>query len=136
MPRTSRKIIQSLTWWYQHFLPAEFNFLFYLHQCWPTYDSFRDTNVANAFRDQFGTTHSNGIIQSVLSYFRSNPDVQLIPGAINVDNASFNISSDIIHLIPFTDACTLCEKKLTVDNSRSRQIRVVCERGKILIGNK
>ncbi|CAF3600940.1 unnamed protein product [Rotaria socialis] len=130
--RTSSEIIQSLAWWYQYFLPSELNFLFYLYRRWSIYDPVRNLNIANAFRDNFGTTHTNGIIQSLLAYFRSHPEVQLFQRTIIDDD--IGLRDNIIHLIPFTDICTLCEKKLSVNSSRSRQIKVICDRGKILNG--
>ena len=131
--RTPIDIVQSLTWWYKYFLPSELNFLFYLHCHWYNFDPLRDVNIANKFREKLRTTHTNPIIQSLLAYFRSHPEVLLIQRTI-IDNDQV-FCTNILQLIPFTDICVLCHQKLSAANSRSRQVRVICDQGKTLIGD-
>ncbi|CAF3075538.1 unnamed protein product [Rotaria sp. Silwood2] len=129
-PRTSLDIIEALTWWYKYFLPHELISAFYLNRCWSIYDRDRDINIANSLRNRLGTEHSNAIIQSVLAFFNSRPDIQLLQDKL-IDDYLFS-NSTFIHLIPFTDICPLCERKLSANDSHSRQVKVICEQGKIL----
>lgn len=131
--RTSTRTIQSLTWWYKYFLPGELNFLFYLHSLWSIYDPLREINIATIFRNQFGSTHNNGIIQSLLAYFRCQPEIQLMQGIPIQNDLAF--ATIIIHLVPFTNVCGLCQEKLTATNCCSRRVKVICDQGRTSAGN-
>ncbi|CAF2117760.1 unnamed protein product [Rotaria magnacalcarata] len=132
-PRTSISIVETLTWWYKYFLPHELTFMFYLHHRWSIYDPLRAVNIANEFRKKFGTMHSNEIINGVLAFFHSRPDVQLIPRNM-FDYDSCYSNSVFMHLVPFTDICSLCNQQLTASHSHSRQVKVICAQGKVVFG--
>ncbi|CAF4448976.1 unnamed protein product, partial [Rotaria magnacalcarata] len=132
-PRTSISIVETLTWWYKYFLPHELTFMFYLHHRWSIYDPLRAVNIANEFRKNFGTMHSNEIINGVLAFFHSRPDVQLIPRNM-FDYDSCYSNSVFMHLVPFTDICSLCNQQLTASHSHSRQVKVICTQGKVVFG--
>ncbi|CAF1027670.1 unnamed protein product [Rotaria magnacalcarata] len=132
-PRTSISIVETLTWWYKYFLPHELTFMFYLHHRWSIYDPLRAVNIANEFQKIFGTMHSNEIINGVLAFFHSRPDVQLIPRNM-FDYDSCYSNSVFMHLVPFTDICSLCNQQLTASHSHSRQVKVICTQGKVVFG--
>jgi hypothetical protein len=130
--RTPIKTIEALTWWYRYFLPHELAFMFYLDRRWSIYDGSREINIADAFRNTLETKHSNAMIQSLLAFFHSRPDIQLLQEKI-IDNCLF-LNESFIQLVPFTSVCPLCKRQLSANDSHSRQVKVICEHGKVLLG--
>jgi hypothetical protein len=130
--RTASKTSEALSWWYKYFLPHELIYVFYLNQRWSIYDPERNRRIAIEFRNNFETNQSNEIIQSLLIFLNSRPDIQLVPEKIMNDNL-FQ-TRDFIHITPFTNICPLCKRLLSANDSHSRQVKVICEQGEILYG--
>lgn len=121
-----------LVWWYKYFLPHELMFVFDLDRRWSIFDASRNHHIANALRNELGTNHSDTAVQSLLAFFHSRSDIQLLPQSMI--GKMLHPNADFIHLIPFTNCCTLCKRTLSASDSCSREISIVCEQGKVVCG--
>jgi hypothetical protein len=130
--RTPAKIIETLSWWYKYFLPHELVYVFYLNRHWSIYDSERNRRIAIEFRNSLETNYNNEIIQSLLMFFNSHPDIKLLQE--NIINDNLFQTRNFIHIIPFTNICPLCKRLLSTNDSDSRQVKVICEQGEVLYG--
>ncbi|CAF1436623.1 unnamed protein product [Rotaria magnacalcarata] len=50
------------------------------------------------------------------------------------DHDSCYSNSIFMHLVPFTDICSLCDQQLTASHSHSRQVKVICAQRKLVFG--
>ena len=123
---------QALAWWCKFFLPHELVLIFFLDRQWSIYDPARAVHIADTFRKMADTKHNNAVIQSLLGFFRSQPNFKLL----NETMMSYQLPlvNSFIHLVPYTDICPLCEERLSAKNSHSRQVNVICERGRVVTG--
>ena len=106
--------------------------MFYLDRGWSIYDINRVQNIADAFRNCLKTNHSDKIIRSLLTFFHSRPNIALLPEKM-IDNSLF-FNATFIHIVPFTNVCPLCQRLLAASDSHSQQVKVICEKGKVLLG--
>lgn len=130
--RTSLRTIEELSWWYRYFFPYELVFMFYLDRGWSIYDVNRVRNIADAFRNCLQTNHSDQIIRSLLTFFHSRPNLALLPEKM-IDNSLF-FNETFIHMVPFINVCPLCQRLLAASDSYSQEVKVICEKGKVLMG--
>lgn len=103
-----------------------------LDRRWSMFDVCRNNHIANALRKEFGTKHTNAEVQSLLVFLHTRPDIELLPRSMT--RKLLHSNTDLIHLTPFTNCCTLCERIVSASDSHSRQISIVCEQGKVVFG--
>ncbi|CAF4305422.1 unnamed protein product [Rotaria magnacalcarata] len=130
--RTPLNVVELLAWWYKFFLPHELTYVFDLDRRWSIFDKHRSHRIADALRKEFSTNHSNAVVQSLLAFFHSRPDIELLPRSMTEKTLQSN--TGFIQLTPFTNTCTFCGRILSARDSHSRQISIVCEQGKVVCG--